>query len=222
MSYTKIHIMRHGEVHNPEGLLYGRMPGFELTARGHAMAKMIADSLLNRGADIAEVIASPLKRAQQTAQPTALAYELPITADTRLIESANHFEGQAVNAHRLALAHPRNWKYFIHPTRPSWGEPYTQVASRMSAAVSAALPRVQGREALLVSHQMPIVSLTRFIKGQPLAHLPMNRKCSLASLTTLTFDGYTLVDITYEEPAATLLQGAADMTPGRSAASLKR
>lgn len=222
MKNTVIHVMRHGEVHNPDGLLYGRMPGFELTARGHAMAQMVADSLVARGADIAEVIASPLKRAQQTANPTALAYGLPLGHDSRLLESANHFEGQAVNANRLALAHPRNWRYFTNPLQPSWGEPYTQVASRMKATLADVLPRIQGREALLVSHQMPIVALTRWVQGKPLAHLPTRRNVSLASLTSFMFDGYTLVGIAYEEPAAALLKGASDMTPGVSAAGLKR
>lgn len=222
MKNTIIHVMRHGEVHNPEGLLYGRLPGFELTSRGHEMAQRVAQSLVDRGADIAQVVASPLKRAQQSAHPTAQAFDLPLLSDTRLIESANHFEGQAVNADRLALAHPRNWKYFIHPLRPSWGEPYSEVASRMRAAIADVLDQVQGREALVVSHQMPIVALTRFVQGKPLAHLPMRRQCSLASLTSLMFDGHTLVGVAYEEPAADLLLGASDMTPGSSAATLKR
>lgn len=222
MTTTTIHVMRHGEVHNPDGLLYGRLPGFELTARGHLMAQTVAEYLVNRDADIAEVIASPLKRAQQTAFPTAQAYDLALQSDTRLIESSNHFEGLAINHNRWLLAHPRNWQYFTRPLQPSWGEPYVDVANRMRDVVAAALQRVQGREALLVSHQMPIVALTRWLEGKPLAHLPMNRKCSLASLTSLTFDGYTLTNISYVEPAAELLIGATDMTPGTSAATLKR
>lgn len=222
MSITVIHLMRHGEVHNPQGVLYGRLPGYELSARGHSMAQMVAESLIDRGADIARVVASPLKRAQQSAHPTAEAFELPLLSDTRLIESSNHFEGQAVNANRLALAHPRNWRYFVRPFEPSWGEPYAQVASRMKAAVADVLPHVQGREALLVSHQMPIVAFTRFIQGKPLAHLPWNRQCSLASLTSFIFDDYTLVGVVYEEPAGILLEGATDMTPGSSAAAVKR
>lgn len=222
MKNTVIHIMRHGEVHNPQGILYGRLPGYELSARGHDMARMVAQSLVDRGADIAEIVASPLKRAQQSAHPTAQAYDLPILSDTRLIESANHFEGQAVNAHPLRLLHPRNWRYFTRPLQPSWGESYVDVTNRMSAAVADVLSRVQGREALLVSHQMPIVTLSRFVHGLPLAHIPTQRQCSLASLTSFIFDGYTLVGTLYEEPAAELLIGATDMTPGTSCASLNR
>ncbi len=169
MTTTVIHVMRHGEVHNPDGLLYGRLPGYELTRRGHLMAQTVAEYLVDSGADIAEVVASPLKRAQQTAFPSAQAYDLPLKADTRLIESFNHFEGLAINDNRWQLAHPRNWRYFTRPLQPSWGEPYAEVATRMRDAVAATLKRVQDREALLVSHQMPIVALTRWLEGKPLA-----------------------------------------------------
>ena len=222
MDVTTIHVMRHGEVDNPEGLLYGRMPGFGLTLRGHAMAKMVADHLREQDRDIAAVIASPLLRAQQTALPTARAYGLDVDADQRLVEAQSAFEGVAVNANRAALALPKNWHLYTRPLEPSWGEPYWKVADRMAAAVSSAIDRVKGREALLVSHQMPIVTLTRFAKEHPLPHSPLSRQCALASVTSFIFEDHTLVGITYEEPAAELLDGAADMTPGASAAGLKR
>lgn len=222
MVATVIHVMRHGEVDNPEGLLYGRLPGFGLTERGHAMAQCVADAFVQRGADISAVIASPLKRAQQTAAPTAQAFGLPLESDSRLIEAASALEGMPVNANRAALAHPRYWKYYRAPLRPSWGEPYAEVASRMSAALSHALKVAKGHEAVLVSHQMPIVTLTRFARGLRLAHNPLSRECSLASVTSFIFDGNTLVGISYDEPAGHLLDGALDMTPGNSAASLKR
>ncbi|PID97478.1 MAG: histidine phosphatase family protein [Actinobacteria bacterium] len=222
MTTTVIHVMRHGEVDNPEGVLYGRLPGFGLTERGHAMAERVADYLVKRDADVTAVIASPLKRAQQSAAPTARAYGLPIRSDVRLVEAASYFEGLPVNSDRVALAHPRYWKYYRAPLRPSWGEPYAEVASRMSAALSGALRIARGHEALLVSHQMPIVTLTRFARGQRLAQSPLSRQCSLASITSFIFDNATLIGIAYEEPAAELLLGAADMTPGRSQAELKR
>lgn len=222
METTIVHVMRHGEVDNPDGLLYGRLPGFGLTARGHAMARRVADRLAARGSDITRVIASPLLRAQQSAAPTAQAFGLAVESDPRLIEASSAFEGVPVNADRLALASPRYWHLYIRPLEPSWGEPYRDVASRMRAAVSAALGAARGHEALVVSHQMPIVTLTRFARRQPLPHSPTSRVCSLASVTSFTFEGSTLVGITYEEPAADLLAEAADMTPGASRASLKK
>ncbi|WP_115728719.1 histidine phosphatase family protein [Actinomyces culturomici] len=222
MISTRIHVMRHGEVDNPDGLLYGRMPGFGLTELGHEMAQRAADHLVEQGADITAVISSPLLRAQLTAAPTAAAYDLPILSDPRLIEAGNAFEGQPVNADRSVFLKPENWKYYRNPLEPSWGEPYVDIASRMRAALSSALARAKGHEALVVSHQSPITILTRFARKQPLAHAPWSRHCSLASLTTFEFRDSTLVAITYAEPAADLVAKAHDMTPGDSEAALKR
>lgn len=221
MDRTIIHVMRHGEVDNPDGVLYGRLPGFGLTELGHAMAAR-AEYLVDSGADIARVISSPLLRAQLTAAPTAAAYDLGIQSDPRLIESDNVFEGLPVNTNRAMLANPKYFKYYCNPLRPSWGEPYRDIASRMSAALSSALREARGREALVVSHQNPIVTLTRFVNGQPLAHAPKSRHCALASITSFIFSGATLVGTSYAEPAADLVAMAKDMTPGDSQADLRR
>ena len=222
MDRTIIHVMRHGEVDNPDGVLYGRLPGFGLTELGHAMAARAAEYLVDSGADIARVISSPLLRAQLTAAPTAAAYDLGIQSDPRLIESDNVFEGLPVNTNRAMLANPKYFKYYCNPLRPSWGEPYRDIASRMSAALSSALREARGREALVVSHQNPIVTLTRFVNGQPLAHAPKSRHCALASITSFFFSGATLVGTSYAEPAADLVAMAKDMTPGDSQADLRR
>ena len=219
---TTIHVMRHGEVDNPHGVLYGRLPGYGLTERGHDMAQAVAEHLVATGADITHVVASPLLRAQLTAAPTAAAYDLPVHHDQRLIEAASVFEGVPVNANRAILAHPTYWRYYVNPMRPSWGESYAEAAERMKAAVAAALKAARGHEALVVSHQMPIVSLQRSLRMQPLGHSPLSRECSLASLTSLIFSDNTLIGMRYSEPAGHLLSGASDMVPGVSAAQLKR
>lgn len=210
--------MRHGEVDNPEGILYGRLPGFGLTALGKNMAECVADALILDGRDISHVIASPLLRAQQSAAPTALAYDVPILVDGNLVEAGSQFQGENVNRNRWALAHPRNWSRYVNPARPSWGEPYGQIAARMTAAVSSAIDAAWGHEALLVSHQLPIVTVQRFIQGKSLAHNPLFRQCSLASLTSLLFEDHTLVGWGYAEPAIDLVERARDVTPGVSKA----
>lgn len=222
MTFTTIHLLRHGEVDNPNGVMYGRLPGYGLTPLGKEMAQTVADYLVEEGADITTVIASPLLRAQQTATPTAKAYGLRVEADARLVEADSAFEGMQINKNRWALAHPRNWHLYTHPHRPSWGEAYNDIAARMSAAVASAVREARGHEALLVSHQLPIVTVQRFLDGKPLSHNPLKRQCSLASLTSLTFDGDTLVGWKYSEPAADLLAQARDMTPGASQAAVAR
>ncbi len=222
MTVTTIHLMRHGEVDNPEGVLYGRMQGFGLTSLGKEMAQVVADYLVAEGADITHVIASPLKRAQETALPTARAYGLRVEADARLVEAGSYFEGMQINKNRWALAHPRNWKYYTRLHEPSWGEPYREILQRMSGAVGSAVHEARGHEALLVSHQLPVVTVQRFLDRKPLSHNPLWRECSLASVTSLTFEGDQLVGWKYAEPAAELLLLAHDMSPGSSQAQVAR
>ena len=143
------------------------------------------------------------------------------SADDRLIEAGNRFEGVPVNCNCWLLAHPRYWAYYLNPLRPSWGEPYADLVVRVSAAVRDARARFAGHEALLVSHQLPIWATRLWLEGRPLAHDPRRRQCSLASLTSLTFDDATLVGLSYWEPAGDLLRRAEDMVPGTSAAAEK-
>lgn len=205
MSRTVVHLLRHGEVHNPGRILYGRIPGFYISERGQAMAQRIADDFTERGADVAHVVASPLLRAQQTATPLARAYGLPINTDARVIEAENRFEGLALADNPLLLANPVYWPYLINPFRPSWGEPYRSQVRRVVAAVREARARAEGREAVITAHQLPIWLTRLHLEGRPKFHDPRKRECALASLTTLTFSGSTLMDLTYSEPCADLL-----------------
>lgn len=122
MTRTSVHVVRHGEVENPNGILYGRLPGYVLSERGHAMAEMVAQALAPE--DITLVVASPLQRAQQTAEPIARAHGLPVMTDERLIEADNVFEGQRLaGASARDLLSPGYLKHFYQPLRPSWESP---------------------------------------------------------------------------------------------------
>ncbi|HZN72365.1 MAG TPA: histidine phosphatase family protein [Micromonosporaceae bacterium] len=205
MTRTVIHVLRHGEVHNPAKILYGRLAGYRLSELGVQMAKAAAAALAEH--DIAQVISSPLERAVQTAEPAAAQFGLAIQVDDRLIESANWFEGRRVSVGDGALRDPRNWWVLRDPVTPSWGEPYTLIAQRMFAALQAARLAVQGRQALLVSHQLPIWTLRRYVERRRLWHDPRRRQCGLASLTSFHFDEDRVVGIGYSEPAAHLGPG---------------
>lgn len=203
---TIVHLLRHGEVHNPEKVLYGRLPGYLLSDLGHEMAQRAAQTLAKR--DVAAVIASPLERAQQTAGPIAAVHNLAIGTDENLIEADNVFQGQRVGVGDGALRSPKSWRHLYNPIRPSWGEPYQQIANRMKQAVSDARLAARGREVVLVSHQLPIWIARLAFEGRRFAHDPRNRQCSLASLTSLTFSGDELQAIVYTEPAIDLVDKA--------------
>lgn len=196
---TTVHLLRHGEVHNPQKILYGRLPGYRLSTRGWRMAEAAAAELAGR--DVAYLAVSPLQRAQETARPVSRALGLEIDTDERLLEAGNQLEGRHIKGWRSELWNPRLWPLLVNPTRPSWGEPYADIAERMWDAVNTARERADGREAVLVSHQLPIVMIQRSARDQPLAHNPAARQCELASLTSLVYDGDSLVDVRYSEPA---------------------
>ncbi|RZQ64289.1 histidine phosphatase family protein [Amycolatopsis suaedae] len=196
---TIVHLLRHGEVHNPDGILYGRLAGFRLSDRGRRQALTVAEAL--SGHEIVHVVASPLERAQETAGPVADAHRLDVATDEGLIEAANLFEGKRVAVGDGALRHPSHWSKLRNPFRPSWGEPYLEIAHRMLGAVHRARDAATGHEALCVSHQLPIWTLRSFVEGRPLWHDPRRRQCSLASLTSLVFEGDRLDRVVYSEPA---------------------
>jgi broad specificity phosphatase PhoE len=199
VTQTVVHLVRHGEVHNPDGVLYGRLPGFRLSAAGEDMAKLAAEALTAR--DVTVVRSSPLERAVQTAVPIAAAFGLEAATDDRLIESDNFFEGKTFGVGDGSLKNPSVWRKLWNPFRPSWGEPYAEVATRVLAAVAEARAAAAGHEAVLVSHQLPIEIARRRVEGARLWHRPDRRRCALASITSLVYDGDRLVRVDYAEPA---------------------
>jgi broad specificity phosphatase PhoE len=194
---TVVHLLRHGEVSNPNGVLYGRLPGYHLSANGRLMAAAAADFFAER--PVAALFASPLERAQETAQPVAERLGLEIVTDERLIESVNVLEGKTVTLARLALS-PSNWPYLWNPFRPSWGEPYWQVVTRMCQVIDRAREAAPGQEAVCVSHQLPIWVSRLAAEHRRLWHNPNNRQCAPGSVTSFTFDGDELAGVSYAVP----------------------
>jgi broad specificity phosphatase PhoE len=194
---TVVHLLRHGEVHNPDGVLYGRLPGYHLSANGRMMAAAAADFF--DGRPVAAIFASPLERAQETAAPVAERLGLEIVTSDRLIESANVLQGRTVTLTKLAV-NPGNWRYLWNPFRPSWGEPYTEVEARMREAIAEAREAARGKEAVCVSHQLPIWVSRLGAEHRHLWHNPEARQCALGSVTSFTFDGDQLTGVSYAVP----------------------
>jgi broad specificity phosphatase PhoE len=194
-----VHLVRHGEVENPAGVLYGRIPGYHLSEAGRMMAKAAADFLAGR--DITVARSSPLERALETAEPIAAQLGLPVEVDDRLIEPWNHFEGMRFGVGDGALRQPRHWLHLWNPFRPSWGEPYQEVAARVLAAVGDAARAADGHEAVCVSHQLPIWVTRRSAEGRRLWHDPRRRECALGSVTSLRFVNGKVTSVSYAAPS---------------------
>jgi len=196
---TVVHLLRHGEVDNPHGIIYGRLPGYHLSANGCAMAESAADFFAERA--VVALFCSPLERAQETARPVAERLGLPVVTDDRLIESWNHFEGLRFGVGDGSLRHPVHWPHLANPFRPSWGEPYREVAARMQSMMETARAAAAGQEAVCVTHQLPIWVARRAAEGRKLWHNPAMRECALGSVTSFTYSGDRLASVAYAVPA---------------------
>lgn len=188
MVASQVHLVRHGEVFNPDGILYGRLPGFGLSKLGHRMAQAAADELAARERPISALRVSPLQRTRESAAPIAEAFDLEPVIDDRIIEPTNRFEGTKM---RLAIRKPIYWPYLVNPLRPSWGEAYSSIERRMLGAIDDAFESVESGDVVLVSHQLPIWVAHLSVAGQRFPHDPRKRRCALSSITT------------FERPAAT-------------------
>ncbi len=195
---TIVHLLRHGEVDNPRGVLYGRLPGYHLSERGRGMALAASGFFAERS--VVSVFSSPLERAVETATPVAARLGLPIVTDARLIESANRFEG-----HSHPLRKPENWPYLVNPFRPSWGEPFHDVVTRIMEVVEVARRSAIGREAVCVSHQLPIWVTRRHAEGKHLWHNPAARECALGSVTSFTFEDARITGVSYAVPTPRMI-----------------
>ena len=201
---STVHFLRHGEVHNPEKILYGRQPGWYLSERGQEMAKTVAE--WSKQFDLGAVFASPLQRAQETARPLAAAHNLEIFTNENLLEAANVFEGKKFEMGSGVLRHPKSWRYLTRPWVPSWGEPYEQQVERMLAALFAARDAANGKDAFAISHQLPIWILRSAVEGRRMMHDPRKRECTLASVTSFHLDSNGDIEgVSYSEPARHLL-----------------
>ena len=201
---TIVHLMRHGQVDNPRHVLYERLPNFYLSDLGVRQAELA--SRFFEGRAITHLRCSPLERAQQSIRPVAALFpELAIVTDERVIEAGNLMAGQVMGRFGRAAWQPQNWHLLINPLRPSWGEPYADMATRMTAAIVDAAEAAGTGEAVVVSHQLPIWMARRAAEGRALWHDPRRRQCTLCSVTSFHVADGTVIRIEYAEPTAELL-----------------
>jgi len=203
MPATHVHLVRHGEVHNPGGVLYGRLPHFHLSENGKLMAQAAADALVSAGVKTSKLVVSPLIRTQESAAPIAEAFGQEIDLDERIIEPYNMFEGRKVSP-KTVLLRPHLVFHLRNPMQPSWGESYVSVVERMMKAMTEVANSVSGGEVVMVTHQLPIWMVHRHLAGAPLAHNPSKRRCALSSITSFEFVDGKFREVGYLDPAAEL------------------
>jgi broad specificity phosphatase PhoE len=209
MPATRIHLVRHGEVHNPDGVIYGRLPNFGLSQLGQQMAEASADQIRSSGAKVSRLLVSPLQRTLESAKPIAERYNVPIEVEDEIIEPDNIFEGHSVSL-KTIVRNPRFLLRLHNPFRPSWGEPFIQIQQRMLTAMERAWSETASGEVVMVSHQLPIWMVHRYSQGQRLSHDPRQRRCDLSSITSFEFPNGSLLEVDYRDPAKPLRLKATD------------
>lgn len=203
MPASRLHFVRHGEVFNPKGLLYERLDGYPLSERGHKMAEAAAKELAGMGREVSRLIVSPLERTRQSAAPVAEQFGLEPVIDERIIEPWNLLRGYPMGP-RALLAKPSLALNLYNPSRPSWGEPFSQIANRMTEAALAGWESTESGDVVFVSHQLAIWMTYRSAMGLRLPHNPRNRRCSLSSITSFEVQDGKLVPVDYREPGMKL------------------
>ncbi len=203
MPAQRIHLVRHGEVYNPGGVLYGRLPNFHLSDTGKLMAKEAAEELKRMNADVRAIFISPLIRTQESAKPIEELFNIDGKLDENLIEPWNVFEGKKLSVKAIATK-PHWWWHFRNPAKPAWGESFIGIIQRMNHAIAAASASVESGDVVLVTHQLPIWAMHLHVSGERLMHDPRKRRCALSSITTFEFDEENLVEVSYRDPAKEL------------------
>lgn len=194
--------MRHGEVFNPERVLYGRLPNYGLSEDGRRMALAAAEYVQSLERPLSSLVCSPLQRTRESSEPFTALFALQPRIDERVIEPTNVFEGKRM---KRALLNPLNWWHLRRPSVPSWGEPYASIAARMTEAMDAAWESVDSGDVVIVSHQAPIWITHLHLAGESLRHDPRSRRCALSSVTSFERAGAGTgwTEVGYAEPAVT-------------------
>ena len=159
---TTVWLARHGEVHNPGNLLYGRMPRVRLTDEGRRQARALSDTL--RGRALAAIYSSPLLRARRTAE-IILASNPEVERvriDSDLQEVKTAWQGEPMEALERI-----DWDFYTHPRHPG-DESLYAIQQRMLRWLHRVLRRHSGCDVLGVSHGDPILILAGTLRGLPL------------------------------------------------------
>ena len=156
---TTIYLIRHGEVKNPDGILYARLPNFGLTALGKKEAQMDAEFLKDK--QISAIYSSPLERTKQTAE--IIQKELGLTEiyfSDQILETRTSYEGK-----KFSSLDKLQSEIYLKPLAPT-DETMEDLAQRMMIFLNAVINKNEGKNVVIVSHGDPIMALKARIKNK--------------------------------------------------------
>ncbi len=157
-----LYLLRHGEVHNPTGIIYGRLPGFGLSQTGE---KQILSALDKLKSDPPQVLyASPMQRTQESAELIASNLNLKIETDERITETKiGHFQGKPFDS----LPKPYITDEGTHPEIES----AHSIRTRFLDFVSDLQVQHPKKTVVAVSHRDPIIVALLHWKQRPIEDL---------------------------------------------------
>ncbi len=202
-----IHLVRHGEVYNPDHVVYAAIPGFRLSKLGRAQAVAAGERLADR--HVIAVVSSPLERARQTAEAIAYRHDVAVRVDERLTEWLLTRRWAGSSWESLDERFPGEVdRYWDSPTDlPFSPESIDEVADRMVAAVLSHASA--NGDTVFVSHQDPVQAARLALTRRPLTELHTG-KPSHASIITLERDDAGWAETAHWEPHQEPLSAAED------------
>lgn len=179
----RVHLIRHGEVENPEHVVYADLPGFTLSVRGQSQAAAAADRL--DSVPLAAVVVSPLERAIATATPISVRSRCPVEVEQRLTEWLLGTRWAGVRWEALRDEFPGELEAYLQDPLdlPFSPEPLLGVAERVATAVTE-WSSASAADVAFVSHQDPIHSAIRLLTdtGFDDYHANKPEHCSITTL----------------------------------------
>jgi len=148
---TTIYLVRHGDVHNPDAIMYERLPGFRLSDLGrkqaHDLGKFLADK------KISTIYASPLERTNETANIIASYHPgVTIAYDERLLEVSTTARGK-----KVVDLEAEHWNFYTPKYLENGGERLSDIWRRMSTVIREIVRKHKGQEIVVVSHGDPLM-----------------------------------------------------------------
>ncbi|MDX2343832.1 MAG: histidine phosphatase family protein [Acidimicrobiia bacterium] len=161
----RIHLIRHGEVHNPKHVVYADLPGFALSEHGREQAAATAARLADL--DLDALVSSPLDRAVATAFAISEQNGRSVSTDQRLTEWKLGQRWAGVVWEELAEVFPGELAAYLEDPLdlPFSPESLDTMAKRMAAVVCDWVQMTGGGEVAFVSHQDPIHAVSRLLTG---------------------------------------------------------
>lgn len=203
MTHTRIYLVRHADVQNPNKVLYGHLDGFDLSALGRLQAAAIGDRL--RDEDVRRIVHSPLARAAETARliNERLARPAVLESEPELREAEFSRYLQGLPYWQVPLRRPL---WFVHKARRGL-VPGDESVDRLGGRVLDVIRRMAreqpGETQAAVSHADPINAAWILLDGRPHNEREMYRKTvDKAGMLRLEMEGETPASWEYIPPPA--------------------